>query len=298
MSTLTKVLVILLTISSIFLCGIVTTYVANAQHYKAMYDNRTYTIQQAQSKATNAENNYNKAKDAAALKEKELNNSLADLQQQIEDLETDLQAAERKADQLLGEVSKLASVVTDTQAMHNLDKAKLDNTETEVKDLKAQKVKLDSYNSELTQTLIQKEAIIAQLQDDKKRLESQRAQLQTKFQQYLQQIGKTVTTRPEAAPPKKSPTVSAPAPAVSPKIEDIGLKGTITAIEPKFSVAEISIGRADGVKDNMKFYVTRGSKFVCELLILDVDTEQAVGLMELVETPPKIGDKVSTNKGT
>ena len=34
MSTLTKVLIVLLTIASIFLCGIVVTYVASAENYK------------------------------------------------------------------------------------------------------------------------------------------------------------------------------------------------------------------------------------------------------------------------
>lgn len=34
MSTLTKILIVLLTLSSIFLCGIVVTYVANAEDYK------------------------------------------------------------------------------------------------------------------------------------------------------------------------------------------------------------------------------------------------------------------------
>ena len=34
MSKLTKILIVLLTISSIFLCGIVVTYVANADDYR------------------------------------------------------------------------------------------------------------------------------------------------------------------------------------------------------------------------------------------------------------------------
>ncbi len=34
MSTLTKILIVLLTISSIFLCGVVVTYVATANNYK------------------------------------------------------------------------------------------------------------------------------------------------------------------------------------------------------------------------------------------------------------------------
>ena len=37
MSPLTKILIVLLTLSSIFLCGIVVTYVGNADNYKEQY---------------------------------------------------------------------------------------------------------------------------------------------------------------------------------------------------------------------------------------------------------------------
>ena len=37
MSTLTKILIVLLTLSSIFLCGIVVTYVGNADNYRQKY---------------------------------------------------------------------------------------------------------------------------------------------------------------------------------------------------------------------------------------------------------------------
>ena len=38
MSKLTKILIVLLTLSSIFLCGIVVTYVANAENYRQKYE--------------------------------------------------------------------------------------------------------------------------------------------------------------------------------------------------------------------------------------------------------------------
>ena len=56
-----------------------------------------------------------------------------------------------------------------------------------------------------------------------------------------------------------------------------------------------AIGSADGVKDGMKFHVTRGDNFICDILIIDVDTDKAVGVLELVQQPPKIGDTASTN---
>jgi hypothetical protein len=63
-------------------------------------------------------------------------------------------------------------------------------------------------------------------------------------------------------------------------------------------MAEISLGSAHGVKESMKFHVTRGDQFICDVLILDVDTEKAVGILELVQPAtggPKVGDNVSTS---
>jgi len=63
----------------------------------------------------------------------------------------------------------------------------------------------------------------------------------------------------------------------------------------KNSLATVSTGSADGVKEGMRFHVTRGDEFICDILIIDVDTEKAVGVLELVQQPPKVGDNASTN---
>jgi hypothetical protein len=73
------------------------------------------------------------------------------------------------------------------------------------------------------------------------------------------------------------------------------LKGLINQVDLNNSLATITIGSADGVQKKMKFHVTRGNLFICDLRIIDVDTDKAVGIMELVQMPPKVGDKVSTS---
>jgi hypothetical protein len=60
-------------------------------------------------------------------------------------------------------------------------------------------------------------------------------------------------------------------------------------------MAGISIGSADGVKEGMRFHVTRGDEFICDILIIDVDAEEAVGVLEYVQQNPRVGDNVSTN---
>ncbi|MBA7665665.1 hypothetical protein ES703_73739 [subsurface metagenome] len=64
------------------------------------------------------------------------------------------------------------------------------------------------------------------------------------------------------------------------------------------SLAEISIGAASGVKQNMTFHVTRADKFICDIVILDVEPEKSIGTLELMDVTkeqPKAGDNASTN---
>ena len=44
----------------------------------------------------------------------------------------------------------------------------------------------------------------------------------------------------------------------------------------------------------MVFHVTRGDEFICDVIVTDVDTNKAAGVLELKLGQPKIGDTVST----
>ncbi|MHC4126368.1 MAG: hypothetical protein ACYSRR_07965, partial [Planctomycetota bacterium] len=69
----------------------------------------------------------------------------------------------------------------------------------------------------------------------------------------------------------------------------------ISNVDLKNSMAEISLGSADGVKDGMKFHVTRGEEFICDVLIVDIDADKSVGVLDLVQKQPKVGDNVTTS---
>ena len=90
MSTLTKVLIVLLTLASIFLCGTVATYFTNAVDYKEKYDRQYSSYQAAERRADNAETNFNKLKDDTDKEKLDLNNTIAALQDRINGLNADL----------------------------------------------------------------------------------------------------------------------------------------------------------------------------------------------------------------
>jgi hypothetical protein len=134
-------------------------------------------------------------------------------------------------------------------------------------------------------------AIIETLQTENKRVQEEKVELQNKLDKFLQPIGKTaavavpVTPGAEAARPATTET----------EARNIALQGLVTAVDLKNSMATISIGTADGVKEGMRFHVTRGNEFLCDILVIDVDAKEAVGVLELVQQQPTVGDTVSTN---
>jgi hypothetical protein len=86
---------------------------------------------------------------------------------------------------------------------------------------------------------------------------------------------------------------------LTPPTKDIDLNGSITEVDLKNLLAEVSIGAANGVKEGMRFHLTRGDKFICDIVILDVWPEKAVGWLELLQDQPQdqpqVNDRVSTN---
>ena len=86
---------------------------------------------------------------------------------------------------------------------------------------------------------------------------------------------------------------------VAPSVKDIDLKGVITDVNLQERLAEISIGKADGVMEGMTFHTVRDDRFICNIVILDVLPEKATGWLDLlkdgVQNQPKVDDKISTN---
>lgn len=290
MSTLTKILIVLLTIASIFLCGIVVTYVANADNYRDLYNNLKRDADGMREKADGNAKAFTELKAEKERMENKLNNEIATLNTEISTLKGQLKDAENENKILVQRVSDMASVVeTSTQTAGENGKL-LKDTLDKLNNVQAEQIKLKAQFDDTTKTLLEKLAIIQSLETDKKRLIEEKTELQARMDKLLQPKGETTTPVITVTQPKIE--IARPAPVVA---EKIALKGLITGVDPKNKMASISIGTADGVKEGMKFHVTRGDNFVCDLLIIDTDTEEAVGAMELVQDQPKAGDTVTTN---
>jgi septal ring factor EnvC (AmiA/AmiB activator) len=166
------------------------------------------------------------------------------------------------------------------------------SAEAELKNVKADLIKERAQHEQTATALREKMAVIATLEDKSKQLLEQKTALQNKLDKMLSQYGKLVSQPVPVTTMQEEARVAPPA-------KNINLEGTVTSVDLKNSLAEISIGRADGVTKGMRFHATRGDKFICDVVILDVQPEKAVGWLEMLQTgpelQPRVDDKISTN---
>ncbi len=289
MSTLTKILIVLLTLSSIFLCGIVVTYVANADNYRQKYNDIRTDKDSLSKKAKSLTKQVNEKIEQKKLLEDKLSSEIASLKVEIGKLQADLDNAEREKAVLLQKVNNWTSIVQDFRETNDDQGRLLEETLGQLKKVQAEQIKDRKELNETTSALVEKMAIVETLEARAKRLIEEKTELQNRLDRFLQPLGK-VAAVPVPITPERA--VARPA---KPAVEDIALQGLVTAVDLKNSMASISIGTADGVKEGMKFHVIRGDEFICDILIIDIDAEEAVGILELVQKQPKVGDNVSTN---
>ena len=294
MSTLTKVLIVLLTVFSIFLCGIVVTYVANAENQRERADGLNRRFQAAQRSEEAAKADLEAEKQATAAMKAKLDGQLTELGVQVSNLNNELTNLKRENAQLVQKVASMAAAVETANATAGQQTSLFEAAQQEVQSLRAEQSNRRKELEETDQMLLDKMSIIAQLQSKTRELTETNQELESRLNRYLQQYGR-MTTRPTTVTPAASGSVRPAIPAAQQR--GIGLSGRVTGVDMKSRLAEISIGAAAGVRQEMKFHVTRGDRFVADILILEVWPDKAVGIIDLVQPglEPQVGDTITTN---
>jgi flagellar basal body-associated protein FliL len=290
-STLTKTLTIVLTFASIFLCGVVAIYVANADNYRELYLTTQTRADSAQKKEQAAVDDLQQEKNKFAQLEAGLKQRIAALETKLTTAANELKTVSRDNKNLVNKVERYIST-TESLAKTNDDlRGLLDKKLDELKDALARQTLQSKDLEETTAVLIAKMAIVDTLHAEKKRLEQEKFQLQAGLDKVLGQGGRETapipTVTPEVAIARPVPTIARP----------IGVKGSIIEIDLENKLVELSIGSAHGVREDMRFAVVRGQQYVCDILIVHVEPETAIGFLERLQPqlPPTVGDSVVTN---
>jgi len=289
LSTLTKILIVLLTISSLFLCGIVVNYVATAENYKEKWSTGEAERDGLEKKLDARAKQVNETIADKQRLEQKLRRQITSLKTEIEKLRSDFKNIKREKITLEERVNGYMSKVEGFTKTNDQQGLLLKNTLEELKKVQDENIRLEKNLKETSATLLDKMAMIETLETGKRRLLEKNADLQKSLDKLLMAGGEAV------AEPKPVTPLKGPAKPAEDITREIALKGLVTEVDLKNSMASISIGKADGVREGMIFHSTRGDEFICDILIIHVENEKSVGILELVQQPLKVGDNAATN---
>ncbi|HOK67227.1 MAG TPA: hypothetical protein PLV55_10480 [Anaerohalosphaeraceae bacterium] len=283
MSPLTKILVILLSLFAIFLCGAMVSFVVNTNNYKVLYEQQKNLYSAAQADVANLNRLYDELQKKMKLQEEQLQEKIAALQAQNTKLMADLQNAERQSQEYQARADSWKGVLTGfEQSIRSLQES-LRLTQSQLDEARAQGIKdareLNQITSELYEKIVQLEALEA----DRRRLLEQKKELETKL---------TGTLPAASAPAAVVTPVPGPARPAAPAAVGADIRGLVT--EVRSNMVTLSVGSSDGVEKDMRFHVTRGDQFLCDVVITHVDINQSAGVLELVQQTPRVGDTAST----
>jgi len=287
LSTLTKILIVLLSLFSIFLCGTVVTYIGNANNYRALYEEAQGDMTALTAEKTSAQQHYNEQVQVVEDIRNELNQSIQLLEGEKSKLMADLRTAERASLQYQARADSWQGIVTGfEQTIANLE-VSLKTTQEQLDKVRKDDIQESKEFNELTarlyETIVQLEAV----RGDKRRLLEAKSGLEEQLQQATGGRAAVVKAGGNVVTPVKGPVRAA---VSMPETTD--LKGLVTEVGE--TLVSVSIGSADGVEQNMIFHVTRGDDFICNVVITHVDTNKAAGVLDLKVDQPRIGDTVST----
>ncbi len=288
MSTLTKVLIVLQVVFSILLCGVVVSYVATADNYKEDYDAQVKVAQDAKSKMNRTQSDWEDFKDTTVKDLEAAQAQIAALKAEATELSNTIAALELDKLNLSKDIDKYASAANATSQSAQQQTALFERASLELNQLKAEYAQLERQYQEIDDTLIEKLAIIDQQNSQIRSLTEQKADLRGQLQQQYMGNGRmpvatSVTQRPGTV---QAQAMTAPA---------LDLKGTVTAVDLGEKLAQISIGTNHGVREKMTFHVTRGSQYVCDIQVIAVDSDRAVGIIGVGQGNPQSGDLITTN---
>lgn len=290
MSPLTKVMALLVSVLSIFLCGVVVVYVANVANYKQLYEEQQglkttaeTNAKQIQDNALAAEIRFQetiKRQNATIMSYEQLN---SDWVNQWEQEHATRLSAEKERDNAVALSLSLSKTLDNMQSARDFLQNKLVESEES-------KLSVEAQLSKLEEDLSRQLAEVKFLQSERQMNQEEIANLEAENER-LSQGGAGLASR--ELRPGIDQVTNLP---VGQTRESI--RGEVT--EVRDDLAAISIGESSGVKVGQVFKVLRQKldgtmDFMGNLTIIDVEPEEAAGRLSLLRGVVLKGDKVSTD---
>jgi hypothetical protein len=265
------------------MAGMFVVFVGNTDNYKELYEDQKVLTTTLQADLTTKDEQYNIQVKKVSELERRLQQELQSLQADKNQLSADLRKSERNAQKAQADADSWKGVMTGfEQSVRNLQ-ASLMQTQEQLDAARAEGVKSQKELNEITAALHEKIVQLQSLEAERRRLLEQKKELEERYatgEFTVREVAPVTPLQHQTA----TPATAAPA--------GTNIKGLV--VEVQQNLITLSVGSADGVKENMVFHITRGDRFLCDVIITNVDINRCAGVLDLVQQAPQVGDTAGT----
>ena len=286
MSILTKVCIVVLLVLILLACPVFITQATMAPNYRLAYDQERIRAELHAQSARQAHLALRRALEESKLSNTQATEELTRRQQKIDALQLDLTQQRQENVNLTGKIDKINMSLADLEKNY---KATFERGELLAKDLDEARKEIAKLNDVYRRT----DELLKQKQADVDRMDKVIKVLREELVNREDRI-KELEEKVVALQMKGAAVAVGEGAEQAPALPATEVTGTITAI--KDDMASINVGSAKGIAQGMKLIVYRGSSFVANLKIVEVDTNQAAGIIIDRKLDPMQGDKVTSAK--
>lgn len=265
----------------------VVTFVGNANNYERWYQEQKTTSTGLQLGMASQTEHYNDQAKKFSTLETQLQEKLQKLEDDNRNLNTDLLKAEQKAAQAQADADSWKAVMTGFEQSVDNMQASLIETQTKLDQARAEGIKSQKELTQMTNELYVKIVQLKAVEADRRRLLEQKKELENRVTSTGTPAREVI---PAPVPVTPVPDRTAIAATTTPSEADI--KGLVAEVDKK--LVTLTVGSADGVTEKMLFHITRGDRFMCDVVITNVDINRCAGVIGLMVQQPQVNDTAST----
>jgi chromosome segregation ATPase len=285
LSTLTKIFALLVSALSLFLCGVVVTFLSSAQDYRTEAQDWQTKAQAAQINDLAAQAALTKYMQDQETATRQLRENIASMHMLLEDRNRQLAAVGKES----GVNISLANTAVTTMGALRETIANMQTSQEELakalQQSRNQMIEAQTQMVELTRHLNSEKVKTEQLENLRRQnLEKIRA-LEDDNAAAHRQLKKVTLSSSEFHDDEKVSMART-------ELAGVPIRGEITEIDG--DNVSISVGSASGVRKDTRFWITRGDKFLGNLEVVYVESNESVGRLANTQGVVVRGDTVTT----
>lgn len=290
MSPLSKAFVVLATLLSVVMVALTIGFAAQTENYRASYEEAEIDRQVANAafarKMAEKDSERQAAVDALSTRESADNSVAAAIEAKTSEIRS---LTERIANLEATNARTTAALAATSETLQAAN-ARSASQDEQIRGMIGDMAALARQKSEAEQAIVTATGRSDRLENDVRRLQEQLIALE-------QENAELTSVNDEMARFLESQNLNPD--DVAGGNSGIRIAGAVTNVDQigdGLTLVEINVGTRDGVQADMPFTIFRGDQYVGTIIIKTVDTDRAVGEVDLAEDTIRSGDDVKTGR--